>query len=513
MVAPAVEQGVLGAVLAAARRALGSKGERVASVRLGPGPIASGNTTGRDPRSARSARAQGLADSLGQNPWEQSRLQRCRDYREIVEEVPELSRALEVYVDLIFGDSERTFEIVYADETRPEVMRVIDETTRSLMLQREIKKIIHEGLWLGDSFTELIYADEPLRLVGERAWRPELVRVIQGPDGFLDGYEIRADTRNEAERLIPFQMVHYAPSSVRGARYGRSLFHSARYLRRHHDVFSDVMAMLCLKKASGDTFFLWPMPDNLDEQAVQDSIRELQNSVDTETFFEADGTLRRRAAAQLDTVPKTLPYRVMVDEQGQVAGDVKPTVVETKPADLKQMVEVLEYLQDRFFIATGVPKALVGLERDVNARATLEVQGLHFAISVRARQREAAEILVDIFTRALLVEGVTPIEGEYIIRMPETSAFDEQIKAVVFREKASGVLSMVQAGVPLRQALAEGFGYDDETLDEIAEAVGTGNVTSTAISAAIERAAASDGGLRVVVEGTSRLSTRENRPA
>ena len=512
MAQPTAARGLVDSVVNAARRALGAKPERVAAVQLGPLPgVDFKTTTGYDARLARKMRIEQLADSLGQDPWEQTRLQRCRDYREIAEEVPELARALEVYVDLIFGDSEQAFEIAFADGARPEVERILTDVTSSLNLQTEIKKIMHEGLWLGDSFSELVYGDAPLRLVAERAHRPELMRIMQDADGFLDHYELTTPGTDRPRILVPFQVIHYASSPVRGARYGRSLFHSARYLRRHHDVFSDVTAMLCLKKASGDTYFLWPVPDVLDDQAVQGYIRELQQSVDTEVFFEPSGQLRRRAAASLDTVPKTMPYRVMVDEQGAVATDVKPTVVETKPADLRQMVEVLKYLQDRFFIATGVPKALVGLERDVNARATLEVQGLHFAISVRARQRDAANILADIFTRALLVAGVTPIEGEYAIRMPEVSAFDEQLRADVFAKRATGVLSMVQAGVPLRQALKEGFNYDDETLDAVTAAVDSGDMSVKTAIAAVE--AASRDGLRIIIEGTSRAARPENQPA
>jgi hypothetical protein len=311
-------------------------------------------------------------------------------------------------------------------------------------------------------------------------------------------------------------VIHYAPFCVRGARYGRSLWHSARYLRRHHDVFSDVTSMLCLRKASGDTYFLWPMPVNLDEQAIQESIRELQKSVDTEVFFEPDGTLRRRAAAQLDTVPKALPYRVMADDQGQVTADVRPTVVETRPANLSQMVEVLRYLQDRFFIATGVPKALVGLERDVNARATLESQGIAFAISVRVRQRDAANLLADILTRALMVAGVTPVAGEFAIEMPSVGAFDEQLRAEVFQKRAAGVQSLVAAGTPVRAALKEGFGFDDETLDELlpeGQPPAVVGAVQTALSAALERAASGEGGLRIIVEGASRAQRLENQPA
>lgn len=496
---------LLDRVLTTVTRALGGRPGRVATIRVGT-PLDLRGTTAYDPKAERASRASRLAGAFV-DPWAQSRLQRIRDYREMVEEMPELARSLEVTVDLTFGDSEVAYEVIYAEDAREEVRRVIEATEAALGLQVEIKRIIHEGLWLGDSFSELVYGDAPLRLVGERSWRPEQVTVVQGEGGFLTGYNVQVEGREEPRPLSPFQVIHYAPNAVRGARYGRSMFHSARYLRRHHDVFTDVTAMLCLRRASGDTYFLWPMPEELDETAQNDYIRKLQASIDHEVFFESDGTLRRRAAAHLDTVPKMMPYRVLTSDDGTPT-EVKPTAIETKPADLRQMVEVLRYLQDRAFIATGVPKALVGLERDVNARATLEVQGLHFAITVHTRQREAAGLLTDFFNRALLVEGIVPEPGEYAVRMPDSSTFDEQLRAGIFQTRASGVLSLVQAGVPLRQALKEGFSYDEETLDALQDAIDSG---PAAVIAAIEHAATK--GLRVVVEGTERLHRPENRPA
>jgi hypothetical protein len=137
----------------------------------------------------------------------------------------------------------------------------------------------------------------------------------------------------------------------------------------------------------------------------------------------------------------------------------------------------------------------------------LEVQGIHLAISLRVQKRAIATVVADILTRALLVQGITPVPGEWAIEIPDTSSFDEQLRADVFAKRAAGVLDLVNAGVPLRQALKEGFGYDDEELDAIQEAI---DVNGASVIAAVEAAARK--GLRVIVEGGSRATRPENQP-
>lgn len=491
----------LNQLLATIQRAIGGRPVRTAQIRLAPlGGIDPKETTGYDSKAAAKQRAKDLAESF-QDPWKQARIARYKDYREIMEETPELAEALRVYVGLIFGGGEdgNNFEIEFATNARPEIQRIVEMTIADLDLQSSVKKTAFEGLWLGDSPSELVFGDSPMRIVGERPIQPEKFRVMVGEYEHVSHYEVLDQDGTEPRLLHPFLVVHYAPRSPKGSKYGWSLFHSARRIRRNHDVFSDVMAMLGLRKASGDVVYLFPMPDGLDKATQDEWVQQVQDSNDTENYFDRDGQLRRKAAASLDTVPKIVPYRVQTNPDGSVAYDAKPTVVETKAADFAQMVKVLEHLQDRFFVAAGVPAALVGMNRNENARATLEVQGVHLGIAVRADQRDLAVLVDEILTRACLVQGFVPEPGEWLVVMPKTGAFDELLQADVFQKRAAGVASLVQAGTPLRQALKEGFDYDDEALDEIQDAIDQSGADQEVVMAAIETAAKK--GLRVVIEG------------
>ena len=69
---------------------------------------------------------------------------------------------------------------------------------------------------------------------------------------------------------------------------------------------------------------------------------------------------------------------------------------------------MLRYLQERYFIAAGVPAALCGYERNVNSRATLEQQGLQFVRTVHRKQQEVAALVEETLLRAMAAAGLTP---------------------------------------------------------------------------------------------------------
>ena len=460
-------QGIIADVLSFVRRQVTPKAPRQVSVQLGPfgaaedglDPLA--RTTARNPSMSLHRRISSLSDSLGRRAFEQDRLRRLQEYREMAEEVPELARGLEALVDFIFGGDKQGPVLVFTDNARPEVIRVAETAWEGLRLPAITRQIIHEGIWLGDSFTQLIYSFEDRALVAEQHYRPEIVTIWENA-GVLNHYEVTTSSQDTLE-LHPFEMVHYAHTPLRGARYGRSLWHSARGVRRHHEAVGDTATFLALRRASGDVYWLWPFPANLDDATVDEWVAQAQEYGEFDMVFDSAGNMRKRAAAIVETGPRPVPYRV-VDGL-----DTKPEAVVIPPTNLEQMVSLLEYLQDRFFVAAGIPKAFLGLERDVNSRATLEQQGLHFALTVRNRQQDAVEILDAFVLRALMAAGITPNADEFVVEMPAMSALDEAMKATVAKDRALAIKNLVDAGVPVEFALKHAGNVADEDVEMVAD--------------------------------------------
>jgi len=507
------------ALQAAVTRLLGAKPPRVAAVQMGRGirtPIE--RTTGATPEARRRARADGLS-SLLYDPYESGRAQRYVDVAEMADEVPELDRALTVKRDFVFGggvdrQDMATYDLGFGASARPEVRRIVEEAESALDLHRLVPEIWHEGHWKGDSGTELLYDDDGM--AGERYIPPQEFRVEE-EDGYVARYwHTPSSFGSDARQLHPFQFLHFAPNKRRGSRYGRSDWASARGVRRSHEAVESVLVMLALRRMVGDERIFWPFGSQVTPDKMWAYVRDLQAEME-DFYFDTTGELKKRVAAQMETVPRIFPINMPHD-----GAPLMPTVTHSPPANLEQGLKVVQHFQERFFIASGVPAALVGLERNVNARGTLVEQGIHFAITVRQGQKEAAAILVDILTRACLAAGVVPRPDEFAVAMFPPSQLDERMRAETAEIRSRAVKSLVESGVPLRNALTEAYAMSEEKADaiDLAALPGVQNGEVTPAAEAVLRSVL-DHSRRLVslhgpvaMDGASRLLRHGNvRPA
>ena len=443
---------------------------RVARVVLGRPNVDLTKTTVSGPdRAMQVQHARQIANTLA---YERTRRARYADYREMDAQVPELHRALMVLVDFIFGGkiddggTRVSFE-VNTEKARPEVAKVIEDTTDILDLQRTIRDITREGIELGDSFTRFIYTQSAL--VGQIPLIPEDVEPME-IYGFVDRYVLSGSggdfSGTGGGDLYPYEVLHYAPDRPRGARFGTSLWSSATKRWRIAEAVEDVLGVMALIEPRGRRRVFWPFPASGKagaDAAIWEWVRKIQAETEEDYFFDADGKLQKSVVPQLETADRFFPFKVW----GEGMEGSKPFVVESPPADLKQLVDVLRFFQDSYFIATGVPAALCGYEANVNARSTVEQQGIHFALTVRNRQAQVAALLQDIYIRALLAAGIVPEKNEVQIVMPPPSNFDQEVKARVLQQRALAASQMASAGFPLSFVLRKTFDLSDSEAEAV----------------------------------------------
>lgn len=450
-------------VVTRVERLLATKPTRVAAVNVGRGPrVPIDQTSGADPGRRRNRGA--AAASMLWDPYEQTRPQRYVDFREMAEEVPELDRGLLVKRDFVFASAsqgEHTHELTFGARCRPDLQRVLEQARQDLPSDWA-PEVYEEGHRLGDSATELLLTDRGI--VGQRYIAPEEMRVEE-EDGVLARYWYTPlASGTEGRPLHPFQVLHFAPNKRRGSRYGRSDWAAARGLRRMEEAIQSVLIMLALKKATGSERIFWPFVQGTSQDSMWQHIREVEAELE-EFHFDYSGELKKRIAAQLETIPKFIPY--LFDREGKVPA---PQLVESQAADLVQLLQVIQHFQERYFIVTGTPAALVGMERNVNARSTLVEQGVHFALTVRRDQWDMVKLLTDYYTRCALAAGIVPVEDEFAVSMLPPSSLDEARRAETTKIRSEATANLVTAGVPLRDALVEAFGLSEQRADEIAEA-------------------------------------------
>ena len=401
---------------------------------------------------AAKSRAQSLSSSR-----DDSRGARYADYREMDLEVPELGTSLDVMCNFVFGGDSGTgasaddgIRIEFGPGASQEVQDVCRRVSSSLDLNNFLLQVFREGMQLGDSVAELVYTND--QLVAQKAIAPENTDVVWDEYGRLSAYKVipggrRRNTFAGASRgsgvtLAPWQVIHFAPDRPRGYKYGRSNWNSARKLWRISQASLDVLAILAILRAAARKSVALPVPAGIKEDEILSFVESLRTGAWRDEFFDKDGTLRHRIASMLELDDIVYPYR---------SGTEKPTFHNEPAADVSQLVDLQKYLQESYFVATGVPAALCGLERNVNARSTLEQQGLHFVRTVRRRQTEVSRLATDILCRGLLAAGIKPSQDDFRIVMPTVSTFDLKLRAEVnlLRAQATKILA-VDAGVDAR---------------------------------------------------------------
>ena len=430
-------------------RLLSTRPERIANVDLGRPSINPAQTThGSDDKIPRRP-----PKRMTKNPTSASRATRYADYIEMSEEVPELNRSLEVTVDFTFGGEtdESGKAVSFSTDTegaRPEVEETVEEVNSALRLHQTIREVEQEGIHLGDSFSELNYLrlpDGTGRLIGWMPLAPELV-FPQEFHGILDHYKIAIDEQRDGRILAPWQVLHYAHRKRRGSRFGTSQWFSARKRWRLAEAVEDVLTMMAITAPRERNTYMYPFPDGTSSDELWKWMRKIQEETEEDWLWDDNTELQKRVVPKLETAEVFLPFTV---ETGGTRTPPQPYAITRAAAELGQLIDVLRFFQDSYFITTGVPSALVGFEKNVNAKATLEGQLQGFGLTVRNNQTDAAAIILDLYNRALLVKGIIPEKGEISVEMPVPLQFDAKLRAEAIKIRAQAAKSLVDAGVPL----------------------------------------------------------------
>jgi hypothetical protein len=418
--------------------------------------------------SASDSRQRRLANqmkALNQEQVDKSRRARYSDYREIRDEVPEMATALQVLTDFVFGGDSVDGVRIHFDEDAPEGYKNIINGAMSAVGGVDFfVDIFKEGTLLGDSFSELIFSTSSL--IAERPLIPGATNVVVNQFSQVVGYEtgmlpshFYANTKKV--KLSPVQVIHYSPDKARGHRYGRSMYATARKLWRQSEAAEDVLSLLSILQAAARKSVTYPMPSNIRPDQVDAFLENLKSGQWSQQVFDKDGKMRRRITSLIAMDDLVYPYR---------EGAEKPSFHNDPPADLRQIIDMLKFMQDKFFICTGVPAALCGFEQNVNARTTLQEQGRQFSRTVRRKQQEVVQLINTVLQRALAASGVKP-EIKYEIKMPKVSSFDEKMKADTMYVKAqtSRILAN-DLGIDFKFVLKDALGLTDEQVLGLAAA-------------------------------------------
>lgn len=401
---------------------------------------------------------QGVALSAGgwsnqyyeQTKLENRRQARYKDYERMYNESTVMHRAIKVTTNNVFmsrsGDDE-SYLIKEGEEGKadPKVIKVVKDTDARLDMPAMMPEMYRGCLKAGDAFEEMVFDDN--NVITRLKWLdPKKMHRNEDEYGRIQAdaaYSMKDDAGESVAGFKFWQVVHLRHAHERGNLYGTSFLFSARRPFKILSVMEDGVAIMRLVRASDRMVFYVPVPKNatpdqkrlIVEQAKQQFSRSL--SVDS--------------SGKIDITKNPL-----ADDEDIFVGleDGSNARVEKLGGSgvIGQLADV-EYFQNLMVMATGVPKAYLGLERDVNAKATLSWQDIEFARQIRACQRECAWFQRQIYDRQLIALGMVPMNEAYEIEYPGISFVDEEMRASVLNVMWGVAVAAKSFGAPTEWVL------------------------------------------------------------
>jgi hypothetical protein len=116
-------------------------------------------------------------------------------------------------------------------------------------------------------------------------------------------------------------------------------------------------------------------------------------------------------------------------------------------------ITAIEYWRNKFISATGVPKAHLGLEAEINAKATLQWQDVRFARTVRRIQSLLSEFISNLIDLEFLLHGIDPRTVPYKIEWVSPSLLDRLENAQALNYTAQAVEKLLATNVVDREWL------------------------------------------------------------
>ena len=409
----------------------------------------------------------------GQTRIKRDRMADIQLYNSMDESFAEISAGLDAYADnatqvgVTRADaargSDQIVQVVTASEPLREFLTVVFERLR---VDQRAWSLARDMCKLGEVFEEVVvnqdlHIDRMKQLPASLMVRNEDdYGVLKPQEGF---YQMDTTLERKVATFEPWEVVHYRLLDHNERKYGRSILHPIRRVFKQLQLVEDSMVVARLTRAWSKLVFVvdtGTMPPHLAHEHVSKIKAEhkKRRMVDPRT-----GRLRddyNPISAEEDIflgLGKGGQSRV-----DQLYGDL----------NIGNLSDV-EYLQNKMFGGLKVPKAYLGIERDVNSRATVTNQDIQFARTVRRIQMAMRTGYHQIADLAIVLEAKPGLRKEienetFSIALPAMQTVDEFREWEIMRVQAQvASIMMSQLYVDPEFVLAHIFGFSLRQAAEI----------------------------------------------
>lgn len=372
-----------------------------------------------------------LCAALADEPAGADRLLCYEDAERLDHECAEAAAALDTLASLTSappeGD-ETPFRLEWEAGAPKEAVSALEALLQRTHLGPKTYAILRDTAKYGDNFLEIVL-DEGLEVVRVKHLPVRQLFREEGAHGELLDPAFTQRLHPGGTPLAafaPWQVVHLRWSHQGERRYGRSHLDVARVVWQRLRLLEESMRVARLERGYDKLVHYVEMPPEAGREQARRRLDDYQQRLGARVVF-------NRETGAYDLRRQTLNVRTdffvpvsRADDGSIHGGDVKLLAADN--AQLARIDDV-EYLHRQLLCALRVPAALLGFERDVNARATLAQQYAELARAIRRAQGMLTAGFRQVFDLQLRLLGLDDALGRYRVLWPEVRLEDENARA------------------------------------------------------------------------------------
>jgi len=359
-----------------------------------------------------------------QAAFEVARNELFRDY-EMMDSDPILSSALNVYADECTIDNIEG-EILKIKTENPKIHEILHNLFYDVInIEFNLWSWIRNLTKYGDFYLQLDILDK-YGIVGVRPLSAYDVNRLEEHDPEnpnLVQFEILGEEGLRAKKTIKdsYEIAHFRLlSDANFVPYGKSMIEGARRVFKQLQLMEDAMLIHRIMRAPEKRIFkvdVGNLPPNEVENFMQKIISKMKR---TPVIDQDTGDYNLRYNLESTTEDYFMPVR----------GGDSGTEIETLPGlSNDNAIEDIEYLRNKLMAALRIPKAFLGYEEEVNAKATLAAEDVRFARTIERLQKIAVSELTKVAIVHLYTQGFDNAELlNFDLELTNPSMIHEQEK-------------------------------------------------------------------------------------
>lgn len=393
--------------------------------------------------------SEGTLDELA-NPFyrlSNDRKELYSDVKEMDSTVDEVATALDMLADNAVATQsggKEPFSIAYIGSVARWKKEMIEGVLARTRYGEKAYEIARGTLRDGDDFRQFVI-DENRNIVRLMYMPPPSMVRNEDPTGLLmmgseQGQWAYEQFDPTTERFIvgfkPYEIMHSRWNRSGASRYGRSLISTARTSWRKLQSMEEALVINWITRAFARLLFKLDVTGKSPKEAQAD-IRTFKKSLQT-----------RRIAKDVEGVEQlSIVKDIFVGSSyHEFGGKAQEGLTDVKVLDTSSTgymnLSAINYYRSKILMSLRTPRAYLGLEEDVNAKATLVQEDRRYAKFIMQIQAMLTVGIRETIDLQLALQGVDPGNVKYLVEWPAQGWTDlvERSEALLNYAKADELL-------------------------------------------------------------------------